>query len=639
MSSPLLYGPNNTALNLQNGSVLANGPLLKNDGPKNYIGFNNFENGLTTGWSLGTTGALTNAIPTGTPTFGSGTTNLALGTTTSNPISGTTSLQLTASAATTAGNMLATDALAIDIQDQAKVLTFQVPYTIASGVTNLNFSGTLSNSFGIACWDVTNSSWLPVAGNFSMTQNSGSGLATGTFQTNITTASVRFMIYAANASAGAATLNFDTFFLGPQTAPIGPVVTDPVSWTPTFTGWGTVTSINATSWRNGAFLEGVVTFTAGTATAVEAQMTLGFQGGNSNVTTVSTLPTLAVVGKMKGGTGSTTFFAGAAITAEASKTYLTFSIENSTTSGLSKSLGNAFTSTVAYSFTFKVQIAGWSSNVQTSNDTDTRVVVANYLIASNVSASTVLPIDFATKVIDTHAAVTTGAAWKFTAPITGFYGVGCSVGTTGAVVEVNIFKNGTVGNLLFDTVSTGYGGGYSVVQLNAGDFIDLRPAAVRTMNGQVQGCNVSIMRLSGPAVIAATESVNARYFASATAITGSLATVVWTTKDFDSHNAMASGLYTIPVSGKYEVNLNVQVTGTIALNSAIDAQLQKNTVAISEFQSYAGGAMTAQNAQLSDIISCNAGDVIRLQLSSSATLPVIAASNTKVFFSISRVGN
>lgn len=102
---------------------------------------------------------------------------------------------------------------------------------------------------------------------------------------------------------------------------------------------------------------------------------------------------------------------------------------------------------------------------------------------------------------------------------------------------------------------------------------------------------------------------------------------------------MALGLYTIPVSGKYQFNANIQVTGTIALNSTIDLQVQKNSSAVSEFQSFAGGAMTAQNAQLSDTIPCLAGDVIRSQLSSSATLPVIASGNTKVFFSIERVGN
>ena len=71
-NSPLLFGPNNVATNLQAGTLQADGGLLKYNGNKNYLSFGNFENNNVTGWSLGTVGTLTNAIPTGTPTFGSG---------------------------------------------------------------------------------------------------------------------------------------------------------------------------------------------------------------------------------------------------------------------------------------------------------------------------------------------------------------------------------------------------------------------------------------------------------------------------------------------------------------------------------------------------------------------------------------
>jgi hypothetical protein len=249
-NSPVLWGPNNTAINLQNQEQLASGALLQYNGPQNLIGYSSFENGLTTGYSLGTTGALTNGIPTATPTFGSGTTSLSISAASTTPINGVYSLAYVASAATTVGNMVATDPLPVQPGLQAKVLTFKFSYQAFSGAANGNFSGTSSNSFGVACWDSTNSVWLPVAGNFAMTQNSGVGVATGTMQTNATTASLRFVIYNVTASAGAITMYFDDFYLGPQTAPIGPVVTDWVSYTPTFTNWGTVTNISIWSRRN-----------------------------------------------------------------------------------------------------------------------------------------------------------------------------------------------------------------------------------------------------------------------------------------------------------------------------------------------------------------------------------------------------
>ena len=61
--SPLVFGGNNQATNLLNGSITAQGELLSYQGPKNYITYNNFENNAVTGWSLGTVGTLTNGLP------------------------------------------------------------------------------------------------------------------------------------------------------------------------------------------------------------------------------------------------------------------------------------------------------------------------------------------------------------------------------------------------------------------------------------------------------------------------------------------------------------------------------------------------------------------------------------------------
>lgn len=631
-NSPVLFGPNNTAINLQNQVLQGNGTLLAWNGPKNYIGYSSFQGGLTTGWSLGTVGALTNNIPSGSPTFGSGASgNLSIAATSTTPLASTYSLSLVSAAATTSGDMLASDALAIDLEDQAKVLTFKFYYSPTSNPTNGNWSGTISNSFGVACYDVTNSSWLPVAGNFSMTQSSGVGIATGTMQTNSTTASVRFIIYNANASAGAITVYFDDFYLGPQTAPIGPVMTDWVAYTPTFTAFGSVTAISFW-WRrvgDSAEIEGV--FTTGTVTAAEARMSLppGLTSSGSDK-----LPTLQVVGKGNGSTPTTTAFGGWPVFAEQSKTYVTFGGETSTTGGVVKANANAMSgSSALQSFFARVPIAGWSSNVQMSNDTDTRVIAA--LITGNpASATSGNPIIVPTITIDTAGGYNASTG-RYTCTVTGLYKVYGALSSASSATTLTIYKNAVSTALAGNLDSNGEATFSSAVSCSAGDIIDLRPG------GTVDATDMTLNfeRMSGPAVVAATESVNARYYASATSISGSLATIVWTTKDFDSHNAMSSGVYTIPVSGKYQCNSNVQTAGTIALNSTVDVQLQKNGAAVSEFQTYAGGAMTAQNGQISDIISCNAGDTVRIQLSSSATLPTIAASNTKVFFSIARVGN
>ena len=93
---------------------------------KNYIQYADFENNSTTGWSLGTVGTLTNGIPTGSPTFGSGASgNLSISVVSSGQLAGAYSLSYASSAATTQGNMFASSAYTIDAEDQAKVLTFK----------------------------------------------------------------------------------------------------------------------------------------------------------------------------------------------------------------------------------------------------------------------------------------------------------------------------------------------------------------------------------------------------------------------------------------------------------------------------------------------------------------------------------
>lgn len=128
------------------------------------------------------------------------------------------------------------------------------------------------------------------------------------------------------------------------------------AYTPTFTGWGTPTSVSAYSWREGKFLCGHVYFVSGTSTGVEARITIGFAGASANVTTASTLPTLSLCGV--GATARTTpdYMQ---VFQEASKTYLTFACANAAVAALAKSTGNQFPVT-GISYTFKVPIEGWN---------------------------------------------------------------------------------------------------------------------------------------------------------------------------------------------------------------------------------------------------------------------------------------
>jgi hypothetical protein len=630
-------------------------------GVKNYIPNSSIENNSTNDWSLGTTGTLTNGIPTGTPTFGSGASgNLSIAVATSNVPRGLRALSLVSSAATTAGNMLATSAIALDTADQAKVLTFKFCYNVPSNPTNGNFSGTSSNSFGVACYDVTNSSWLPVAGNFSMTQNSGVGIATGTMQTNATTASVRFVIYNANATSGAITVNLDDLYLGPQVSPIGPVVTDPVSWTPTGS-WVTNTTYTGKYQRVGnmGLFEVLVSLT-GAPTNAALTINLPFTIDTAAFPSSTTQEVLGVGQAVNGGSGYefavlySTTTAVRVLYKNAAGTPLAYS-------ALSATAPVTWANTDVIAVRFTAPIVGWSSNTQMSNDTDTRVVAARATRATAQAIATTSPVkvDLTAVSFDTHGGFDITTNDRYTAPVTGIYQVIGAVYATGvtagAPLTTWLYKNGSQNSFNFASANTPTEAACSVIdliQLNAGDYIELWVSSTDSsysVGNSAAGTFLSLERLSGPAVVAATESVNARYnFVGSTGLTTTTFTTLSTTyatytKIRDSHNAFSTtGVYTVPVSGMYRVSLRTTVINTAATTGVVASKIIQGGSAstTSTANTPFGAISTGSSAQVTDTFYCQAGDTITIQgfQSNAASIALYSVAEYNSF-SIERVGN
>lgn len=630
-------------------------------GPKNYLaaittsngsntGNGDFELNALTGWSKGNV-SLTSALPTGVPTFGSGSSgNLTLSVISASQLAGSFSLSYASSAATTAGDFVASDAFNIDTEDQAKVLTFKFYYTAHSGASNANWSGTSSNSFSVAIWDVTNSAWIIPAGIFSMTQSTGVGYSTGTFQTTSNSTQYRIVVYNSVATLGAATLYFDDFFIGPQTAPLGPIMTDWIAYTPTG-AWNTNTTYTGFYKRLGDSI--VVRFKmalSGAPNATNPTVTIP-SGLTIDTTKVASTTNVNGWGGRANGVvaaAASVFSIGYSTTTAVILTY-----QNSITGGaglVDATHPATFANGDQISGEFMMPIVGWSSNVQMSNDTDTRVVAMRANGATGSLSGSYADITWTTIVNDSHGAM---GSISYTIPVTGFYDIAAQILTTGTFAlngsaGIQILKNGSTAQEA-DFVAGGAITGNVAVPLvvnaifcNAGDTLKIQFKSAATLPTVVTSANdnfFTVSRRSGPSVIAATESVNARYFASATTISGSLATISWTTKDYDSHNAMSAGTYTIPTSGKYQINSAVAIAGTFALNATSNIQIQKNGTVVSETLNDAGGIITNSNVSVSDIVSCVAGDTIRVQVLSSATGPSIVSSNSKNFFSIARVGN
>jgi hypothetical protein len=148
------------------------------------------------------------------------------------------------------------------------------------------------------------------------------------------------------------------------------------------------------------------------------------------------------------------------------------------------------------------EIAGGSGRIHPSEN-----IVARYL---RTSTQTVTDgnndiIDYATADFDSHSAVTTGASWKFTAPISGYYRVDASVflsyaATVDDNMKLAIYKNGTEYSILqreeadASVTKAHTVGGSDIVSLDKGDYIDVRLEASGS-NGPVsnsKGSRISI---------------------------------------------------------------------------------------------------------------------------------------------------
>lgn len=651
-NAPFTWGSSGPKALQPGGVQLLDGQLLENDGPKNYIRYSDAETGLTTGWTLGNA-SLTSNFPSGAPTFGSGASaNLSLTASSSTPIEGTYSYLYSSSTNTTAGNFIASDVWTVDPADRAKVLTIKFYYQLSTdpGAANRNFSGTSSNSYGIAIYDVDASQWIMPAGVWSMTQSSGVGIATATFQTSFTGTQYRLVIFNANATGGSTTcaLKLDRFYVGPQTAPIGAVITDWQSYTPTFTGFGTV-STQSFRWRRvGGNVHIQGRFTAGTSTSTEARITLP-----SGLVADSTYTTLEAVG-----TGATTAN-GAAIVPliEPSSTYFTMAYSGSGANSLTKITGSvAVGAGGAMSFDLTVRITGWQSQVQMSSDTDTRVIAARMSMSATQSLAnnSASKVSFNTVTFDSAGAFSVSAT-RYNIPVSGFYRVVATVDfavNNAGSRALSVFKNGNLAASLGlipaspgDSVRVN---GSALINCVAGDYIEIyafQNSGVSLTIGNADGAvnYFTVERLSGPAVVAATESVAARSGTGAPtgAPTSSMANVTFSTSSkLDTHSAFDGTAFTAPISGIYRISAQLALAGTYASSNYGGAQLTVNgSIVAIVYQQVAGSGTATTYPFVTYLARLNAGDIVRTQAACNATSPSYTASGLYNYMLVERVGN
>lgn len=539
----------------------------------------------------------------------------------------------------------------IDPSDKGKVLQCSFEYLISSGTY-------ADNDMSVWIYDVTNAVLIQPAPY--LIKNSGiiEKFAVE-FQTASNSTSYRLIFHVDTATATAYTIRFTNFNLGPQAKLYGSAITDPVAYTPTFTGLGTVTGINFVSWREGANLLVKGTFTTGTPTATEARISLGFGGGNSNVTALSTLPTLSAAGTTEVTNFSSTVYKISALI-EPSVSYITMGNQTSTVGGLSKQNGNAlFGASVTVSVLLEIPIQGWSSSQVFSQDADVRVVAAKAggSTSSSVSASGISTIIFPTLIFDTHGTYSTSTG-LYTVLVPGKYSLYGSIqtnaasaasidkslalitrknGTTSSIsgIKSNSTASRTVNAIVSDEVDCVAGDTLAI-----GWFHDW--GVTLTLDNDTRANIFTIARIAGPAQVAASESVAALYTGAPPTgtLNGSLNNVTFGTKVKDSHNAMSGATYTVPVSGTYSISATVAIIGTRVLGSTDQLNILVNGASIASNIQNAGGAIGTQYP-LSSVLSYPilAGQTVTVKVATSSTTPSYDSTAPRAYFSIIRTGN
>ena len=630
-------------------------------GLKNYLttykgnaGNGDFETGDTTGWSLFNT-TLTSLIPTGSITAGAASISTFQATATT-PLAALYSLSVGSSGALAAGQGFISSPFTIDLEDQAKVLSFNFSYQAVSGT--MNFSGTSANTWAVYLHDGTN--WIQPAGVYNLVQSSGVGLATGTFQTTSSSTSYRIALICINATGGAVSMKFDDFFVGPQISVTAPAMSD---WASNTTiapnNMGTLTNAVYRTRRIGDTLEVMGTFTSGTVSSTAGNFaSISLPTGLSIDS--SKLPSNAggtVVGSYFTGNTGTNFniwYSGASTSSsnglvlfydgsDTSKVYASVFQASNT---LSKSVANVIiNSNTTQTFSFRVPIAGWSSNTVSSADTDTRVVAAKYSGSVSATASTAAPVQWNTLQYDTHGAVTTGSGWKFTAPVSGIYRVNCTLNSTSGAQALAVYKNGSITPTIIGDVNTTQNlSGSGTIYLLSGEYIDIRPTTSSFTVSANANFSISIERLSGPAVVQASELVTAQ----AATNTGTYSngnTVLFGTENWDSHGAYepTTGIFTAPISGTYEVGVFLRSANfTPSAGNFYGVNICKNGTTTT----YQVGGITANAAVSQTIliggssqIKLNAGDTARITVSLSAGTLTLLNDAVNNVLNIKRIGN
>jgi len=607
-----------------------------------------FETLLGTGWSTYDDAAATPVAGLG------GTVSLTSARTTSSTLHGGGSLLITPVAAAVGEG--AAFSFILNRRDLASMMEVSFPYELGT------FASYTTGDMTVWAVSASDSGYTT---NLEVTQlaphqiqkASGVEMFKGVFQSHASNLYYKILIHQATIATGY-TLKIDDFYVGPQkSAPRGVPVTDWSSYTPTFTGFGTATSVE-TFWRRvGDEVEITGAFTCGTNTGAEARVSLPNNATSSGTDKIGSV-------RIAGWAGEN-----AAITVtqntliEPSVGYITFGRSASSQNPLTKLLGTNFNNATKISFFAKVAVSGWSSSTIMSADAgDGRVVAAKAINTSTTIGLTDTTLTFASAEFDTLGDAMNAATGTYTVKVPGVYRAGGmyttsnSAWTSGNNVDLSVYKNGSF-HALLDRVNFWSSvtnrvmpQGYVLVNCIAGDTITLRanqnPSAAAFSTAGYS--YFAVEKVQGSSAVAASESVAVsagQTSAQLLEASGSGETIIFEVESDDSHGSYnaATGIFTALGSGRYRVYSQIMSASVAwAAGNFFGIYIRKNgtNVYVSSESVQTSVTMEFQTV-VQGTLKLLAGDTINIHADHNRTGGDFSLSgdNRSNYLTIERVGN
>jgi hypothetical protein len=306
---------------------------------------------------------------------------------------------------------------------------------------------------------------------------------------------------------------------------------------------------------------------------------------------------------------------------------------------IASSTGNLLFTDTQGNMTMRVSvpIAGWSSSVVMSSGFDSSVVsLSAYKNGGSVVANTA--ISNWTSVTRDSVGAFNATTGQYRVQVAGDYFVSFSSAVNGSgggadTSVARILKNGSpiiTGSQQTTSINKQVFG--LIPNCKASDILTVDQTANDPFPANNTDVYLSIFKLSGNQTIAASGSVNAKYYLSANQAVSANSVILFNSKSYDSTNSYNSttGLYTCPENGKYRIGgVGFTTSGTTSV------YVVQNGTSLD----YIYGANASNVVSGYSEINCLAGDTFGIYSNAAVTFAQKSGTINATYLIIERIGN